>query len=59
MIGKDEMSVKAWAKSKGYVSQTSQLSDLLEFRLFTRLGDKDLSIGIKIIKRMQFHGVNI
>lgn len=47
VIGKDIVSVKTWAKSKGYVSQPAKVSDFLEFKMITQFGDKKLSIGLK------------
>lgn len=47
IMGKDTSGLKAWAKSRGYQSKPSQVSDFLHFVYATSVGTQELDIAVK------------
>jgi hypothetical protein len=47
VLGMTDSNAKTWAKSKGYIMEPPEVSDMLNFRKLTSLGDQALTIAIK------------
>lgn len=47
LLGIAESSAKSWLKNKGYIFEQSDVSDMLNFRKITSLGDQALTIATK------------